>query len=165
MSRSANILGIVAIVGSVMMIASVFLTWVQIQIEVLEFDFKLTGWEVFFDWRDVIQLKYAIVPLLSLICGIIVLALMTIVTFNNRGNYRKMNIILGAITMILALVIIIYSFMFMNKTWDYAIITIRLMNYLKVGFWLNMAGSFLAFVGGLVPILKKGKLPKPIVAE
>ncbi len=67
--------------------------------------------------------------------------------------------------MILALVIIIYSFMFMNKTWDYAIITIRLVNYLKVGFWLNMAGSFLAFVGGLVPILKKGKLPKPIVAE
>jgi len=165
MSRSANILGVIAIVGSVMMIASVFLTWVQIQIEVLEFDFKLTGWEVFFDWRDVIKLKYAIVPLLSLICGIIVLVLMTIVTFNNRGNYRKMNIILGAITMILALVIIIYSFMFMNKTWDYAIITIRLVNYLKVGFWLNMAGSFLAFVGGLVPILKKGKLPKPIVAE
>ncbi|MBE6523085.1 MAG: hypothetical protein E7Z62_08215 [Thermoplasmata archaeon] len=165
MSRSANILGVIAIVGSVMMIASVFLTWVQIQIEVLEFNFKLTGWEVFFDWRDVIKLKYAIVPLLSLICGIIVLVLMTIVTFNNRGNYRKMNIILGAITMILALVIIIYSFMFMNKTWDYAIITIRLVNYLKVGFWLNMAGSFLAFVGGLVPILKKGKLPKPIVAE
>lgn len=165
MSRSANILGVIAIVGSVMMIASVFLTWVQIQIEVLEFDFKLTGWEVFFDWRDVIKLKYAIVPLLSLICGIIVLVLMTIVTFNNRGNYRKMNIILGAITMILALVIIIYSFLFMNKTWDYAIITIRLVNYLKVGFWLNMAGSFLAFVGGLVPILKKGKLPKPIVAE
>ena len=165
MSRSANVLGVIAIVGSVMMIASVFLTWVQIQIEVLEFDFKLTGWEVFFDWRDVIKLKYAIVPLLSLICGIIVLVLMTIVTFNNHGNYRKMNIILGAITMILALVIIIYSFMFMNKTWDYAIITIRLVNYLKVGFWLNMAGSFLAFVGGLVPILKKGKLPKPIVAE
>lgn len=165
MSRSANVLGVIAIVGSVMMIASVFLTWVQIQIEVLEFDFKLTGWEVFFDWRDVIKLKYAIVPLLSLICGIIVLVLMTIVTFNNRGNYRKMNIILGAITMILALVIIIYSFLFMNKTWDYAIITIRLVNYLKVGFWLNMAGSFLAFVGGLVPILKKGKLPKPIVTE
>jgi hypothetical protein len=165
MSRSASILGIVAIVGSVMMITSVFLTWVQIQIEVIDFDFKLTGWEVFFDWRDIIQLKYAIVPLLSLICGIIVLVLMTIVTFNNRGNYRKMNIILGAITMVLALVIIIYSYMFMNKTWDYAIITIRLVNYLKVGFWLNMAGSFLAFVGGLVPILKKGKLPKPIVTE
>ncbi len=165
MSKSANVLGVIAIVGSVMMIASVFLTWVQIQIEVIDFDFKLTGWEVFFDWRDVIKLKYAIVPLLSLICGIIVLVLMTIVTFNNRGNYRKMNIILGAITMILALVIIIYSFLFMNKTWDYAIITIRLVNYLKVGFWLNMAGSFLAFVGGLVPILKKGKLPKPIVTE
>ena len=160
MSRNANILGVVAIVGSVMMIASVFLTWVQIEIEALDFDFTLTGWEVFYEWGDTISMKYAIVPLLSLICGIIVLALMAIVTFFNHGNYRKMNIVIGAITMVLALVIIIYSILFMNKSWDLFIITINLSDYLKYGFWLNMAGSFLAFVGGLVPVLKKGKLPK-----
>ena len=150
--RDTGYLGIIGIIGGILMIVGVFLNWIYVDVYLTDID--LTGWEVFDEWRDTIGLKYAVVPLLALICGILVFIMMTACTFDNKIKYWKTNMVLCWATIILSVILIIYSILFATKEWDFRIVTIRLYKYLDIGFWMTMVGSIAALLGGFVPIIK-----------
>lgn len=149
-------LSVAAVVGAIMMIISVFFTWVDVNIADVHV-FSLTGWEIFDEWRDVLDLKNAILPVLSIICGVLVMIMMGVILLDDKDKYRKLNMILGLATSILSICMMIYALVVTQKEWSFLFITIRLFDYLVFGFWITVAGSAISFLGGLIPFLMNVK--------
>ena len=149
-------LSVAAVVGAIMMIISVFFTWVDVNIAGVHV-FSLTGWEIFDEWRDVLDLKNAILPVLSIICGVLVMIMMGVILLDDKDKYRKLNMILGLATSILSICMMVYALVVTQKEWSFLFITIRLFDYLVFGFWITVAGSAISFLGGLIPFLMNVK--------
>jgi hypothetical protein len=149
-------LSVAAVVGAIMMIISVFFTWVDVNIAGFHV-FSLTGWEIFDEWRDVLDLKNAILPVLSIICGVLVMIMMGVILLDDKDKYRKLNMILGLATSILSICMMVYALVVTQKEWSFLFITIRLFDYLVLGFWITVAGSAISFLGGLIPFLMNVK--------
>ena len=148
--KNMNLLGIIAIIGAVILIVGVFLTWLSIG------DATASGWKVYTDAKDS-DMKYTFVPLLALICGIISLVLMIVPTFMNVDKFKQINVILGLIALILAIVVVICGILFYTQSWTVLGTTIKLTNIYKIGigFWLVLIGGIITMVGGLMPIIKE----------
>ncbi|MBQ4368535.1 MAG: hypothetical protein II805_02030 [Candidatus Methanomethylophilus sp.] len=148
--KNMNLLGIIAIIGAVILIVGVFLTWLSIG------DATASGWKVYTDAKDS-DLKYTFVPLLALICGIISLVLMIVPTFMNVDKFKQINVILGLIALILAIVVVICGILFYTQSWTAFGVTIKLTDIYKIGigFWLVLIGGIITMVGGLMPIIKE----------
>lgn len=148
--KNMNLLGIIAIIGAVILIVGVFLTWLSIG------DATASGWKVYTDAKDS-GMKYTFVPLVALICGIISLVLMIVPTFMNVDKFKQINVILGLIALILAIVVVICGILFYTQSWTAYGITVKLTDIYKIGigFWLVLIGGIITMVGGLMPIIKE----------
>ena len=148
--KNMNLLGIIAIIGAVILIVGVFLTWLSIG------DATASGWKVYTDAKDS-GMKYTFVPLVALICGIISLVLMIVPTFMNVDKFKQINVILGLIALILAIVVVICGILFYTQSWTAFGVTIKLTDIYKIGigFWLVLIGGIITMVGGLMPIIKE----------
>ncbi len=148
--KNMNLLGIIAIIGAVILIVGVFLTWLSIG------DATASGWKVYTDAKDS-DMKYTFVPLVALICGIISLVLMIVPTFMNVDKFKQINVILGLIALILAIVVVICGILFYTQSWTAYGVTIKLTDIYKIGigFWLVLIGGIITMVGGLMPIIKE----------
>ena len=155
-SKNLNLLGIIAIIGAVLLVVGVFMTW-------LSNDFATySGWKVFNN-EDGIKdaIKYGYVPILALVCGIISLVLMIVPTVMNVDKFKQINDILGIIALILAIVVIILGLLWYTQSIDVVSIfglkyTAKLTELYSVGtgFWLTIVGAVITAVGGLMPIVK-----------
>ena len=148
--KNMNLLGIIAIIGAVILIVGVFLTWLSIG------DATASGWKVYTDAKDS-DMKDTFVPLVALICGIISLVLMIVPTFMNVDKFKQINVILGLIALILAIVVVICGILFYTQSWTAFGVTIKLTDIYKIGigFWLVLIGGIITMVGGLMPIIKE----------
>ncbi len=149
-AKNLNLLGIISIVGAIIVIVGVFMTWLATDL----LDYTISGWELYTEWTDVLDTKYTFLPLADLIFGIIIIVMMIIPTFCNIDRFKKANNIIGLITVIAAVVMLIISGLFIIKDIDIWLITIHMGNHLKIGFWLTLVGTALIIVGGFMPIVK-----------
>jgi len=148
-----GLFGIIGVIGGILMIFSAFHVWVEIEL----WDYTLldiTGIEIFREWTDIIDMKYAILPVFTIVCGFVVIIMMAVTILDDNERYRKLNIALGFATIVLSIVVIIYSILFVNKTWDFWGWTIHLSDYLAIGFWISMVGSVASLLGGFVPLFR-----------
>lgn len=147
MASNINILGIIGIVGAILMIVSVFLTWAEINL--ILFKGTATGWEIFTD-SNLSKLDYSFTPLVALISGIVSLVAMILPTFANSDSLKKTNNILGIVSLIIAIVVIVLGILFMTQSWE----GISMMDYIQYGFWLTLIGAIIVVIGGIMPLAK-----------
>lgn len=155
-TKDMNFLGIIAILGAVLMIIGVFLTWGTLDLSI--FGSKaLSGMDFFNKVSGVVDgTKFTWVPLVALICGIISLLLMILPTFVNTEKFQQINNILGIVALVAALVVIIFGILFITQSFDNGLTTYKFGEVYKtgIGFWLTLIGAIITFVGGIMPILK-----------
>ena len=154
-TKDMNFLGIIAIVGAILMVIGVFLTWGTI--DLLIQTKSLTGMD-FFNKGDYVLdgTKYTWVPLVSLICGIVALLAMILPTFFNTEQFKQINNILGIVALVLALLIIIFGILFATQSFTYLGTSHSFTYYYKlgIGYWFVIIGAVITFIGGIMPILK-----------
>lgn len=164
--KNMNLLGIIAFVGSILIIVGAFLTWINAP------GMTYSGWEMFTTDDEYIKgftagglvfsgVHYTFLPLLGLICGIISLLLMIVPTFMNVEKFENINNILGIVTLVLSLVIVILGILFITQSvsMDYSsIITTKKLfeGDVKVGIgvWFTIIGAAITLIGGAMPIVK-----------
>ena len=157
-TKDMNFLGIVGIVGAVILVLGVFLTWGSYENFIGE-TIKLTGMD-FFNGKGMDGTKFTWVPLVALICGIISLLLMILPTFVNVEKFQQINNILGIVALVAALLVIIFGILFITQefTYDWGItkFTKKFTDFysLGIGYWLTLIGAIITFIGGIMPILK-----------
>ncbi|MBP5734887.1 MAG: hypothetical protein J6W53_03620 [Candidatus Methanomethylophilaceae archaeon] len=153
-TKDMNFLGIIAIVGALLMVIGVFLTWGSYD-NILGETVKVTGMD-FFNDKGMDGTKYTWVPLVALICGIISLLLMILPTFMNVEKFQQINNILGIVALILALLVIIFGILFATQSFTYLGTSHSFTYYYKlgIGYWFVIIGAVITFIGGIMPILK-----------
>ena len=154
-SKDMNFLGIVGIVGAILMVIGVFLTWGSY--DTFLGTVNLSGMD-FFNKVDGVYsgTKYTWVPLVSLLCGIISILLMILPTFMNGDNLKQINNILGIVALVLALLVIIFGILFATQSFTYLGTSHSFTYYYKlgIGYWFVIIGAVITFIGGIMPILK-----------
>ena len=155
-TKDMNFLGIIAIVGALLMVIGVFLTWGTLDLSI--FGSKaLSGMDFFNKVNGVVDgTKYTWVPLVALICGIIALLVMILPTFFNTEQFKQINNILGIVALVLSLLVIIFGILFITQSFDNGLTTYKFGDVYKIGigFWLTLVGAIITFIGGVMPILK-----------
>ncbi len=155
-TKDMNFLGIIAIVGAILMVIGVFLTWGSYD-ALLGGTVKLSGMDFFNKVSGVYSgTKFTWVPLVALICGIISLLVMILPTFMNNDNLKPINNILGIVALVLSLLVIIFGILFITQTFENAYVSVKFGDMYKtgIGFWLTLIGAIITFIGGIMPILK-----------
>lgn len=163
-----NVLGIIGIIGALLMIIGVFLSWMTFSYtfpivgsETIDY----SGMDVFggdlisigsfsISFSDITSYSYA--PIVALACGIISLIMTIVPTVFNKGKIGK---ILGALALILAIVTVVISFLYygdvsgyeFNESFDIYHITLSI----GTGLWIVIAGSIITILGGILDIAKK----------
>ena len=160
--KNMNLLGIIALLGSILMIVGVFLVWMKTP------GTNYTGMDIFNKIDTFIEggygfsgLKYTFVPLVALICGIISLLLMILPTFMNMSNFQQINNILGIVALVLSVVVVIFGLLFGLQEATITVMGAETKLGLfaghvtaKAGYWLTMVGAVITLVGGAMPIVK-----------
>lgn len=154
--KNLNLLGIIAIIGAVLLIVGVFVTWMS---SVNTY----SGWDIVSNKNNIKDIiGYGYCPLVALICGIISLALMIVPTVMNVDKFKKINDILGIVALILAIVVIIVGILWYTQSVEYTPgfppvrISAKLTELYDIGagFWLTLIGAIITAIGGLMPIIK-----------
>ncbi len=153
-SSNINILGIIGIVGAILMIVGVFLTWADFNIAGVLSLGTLSGWDIFSNSDVGNIVDYTFTPLVALIGGILAIVLMVIPTFANTETMQKASNILGIVSIIIAIAVIVLGILFMTQSWDVLGKNISMMSYIQYGFWLTLIGAIITAIGGIMPIAK-----------
>lgn len=162
-TKNINLLGIIALVGAIILVAGVFVGWLSFSVGGTTTTW--TGWNVYNNATiNHVSLDpkmgYTFVPLVALICGIISLLLMIVPTVMNVDKFKKINDILGIIALVCALVVVICGLLFYTQSWTVSSllgsVTYKLTDVYTIGagFWLVLVGGIITLVGGLMPIIK-----------
>ena len=146
-TNNLNLLGMIGLVGAVMMICGTFMTWIGKPL-------YLSGWDFFIKWTEILKIKNTFLPVLDVILGAVIFALMILPTFCNKDHFRKLNIIFGLTTAVLAAALLILSVLFMVKEITVMFFPIRIIDYLDIGFWMTFAGTVAVLIGGFMPLAK-----------
>lgn len=151
--KSVNWLGVIAIIGALLMIIGVFLSWADVNI--FGYTEGASGLDVFTD-DDFIGVSYTFAPIVSLVCGIICLIGMIIPMVLPAKNIGKGLSILG---LILAIVTIIVTALYYSSLGgeDYVLISYGA----GVGVWVVIVGAVLVIIGGLIDFFVKPKQSEP----
>ena len=144
--KDTNPLGIVGLIGAIILVLGVFLTWLTLDLGI----FGTTTWNGLdvFGGKDSLDVDYNFVPLVALICGIISLLLMLVPTFMNVDKYKDINNILGIVVLILSLVVVICGILFYTQKNLTDVFSIG------IGFWFVLIGGIITLIGGAMPIVK-----------
>ena len=162
-SGNVNWMGIIGLIGSVLMIAGVFLTWAEMNISILGFSSSVTmsGIDVFSgtvtiegqEFTDV-EFDYAYAPIVCLVAG--VLSLITTIIPIVYNKIPTINRILGAVSLILAIVALVLAIMFNGQmdAVDFEGLASASVSA-GTGVWVCVAGGVLLAIGAIVDIAKK----------
>ncbi|MBQ8179723.1 MAG: hypothetical protein IJ026_04690 [Candidatus Methanomethylophilaceae archaeon] len=150
----ANVMGIVGIIGAILMIVGVFLSWIDIETVILgnsSVD-SYSGWAIS-DWEYADELEYSYAPILALACGVIALITTVLPMFVKD---EKIGMILGIVSLLLAIVAVVIMFLFKGDMTDavdagfLGSVTVSV----GIGFWLAMVGAIITALGGILDIVK-----------
>lgn len=146
-----NILGIVALVGALLMIVGVFVTWVTMDITALGMTVSTdyTGWNVYSDERFS-DAEYNYAPLVALIAGIVAFftAILPIVLKKPTANR-----LLGVISLILGVVALVLMILFHGQMDSINLIDLASFTVSAgTGLWIAIAGSILLILGAIIDI-------------
>ena len=162
-SGNVNWMGIIGLIGSVLMIAGVFLTWAEMNISILGFSSSVTmsGMDVFSgtvtiegqEFTDV-EFDYAYAPIVCLVAG--VLSLITTIIPIVYNKIPTINRILGAVSLIHAIVALVLAIMFNGQmdAVDFEGLASASVSA-GTGVWVCVAGGVLLAIGAIVDIAKK----------
>ena len=162
-SGNVNWMGIIGLIGAVLMIAGVFLTWAEMNISILGFSSSVTmsGMDVFNgtvtiegqEFSDV-EFDYAYAPIVCLVAG--VLSLITTIIPIVYNKIPTINRILGAVSLILAIVALVLAIMFNGQmdAVDFEGLASASVSA-GTGVWVCVAGGVLLAIGAIVDIAKK----------
>lgn len=155
--KNNNIVGIVGLLGAVLLIVGVFLTWIDLDFSSLlgSASESYSGMDVYSNddgYFDDITYGYA--PLVALIAGIV--ALITTIApmfYHNDGVWKA----LGVVTLILGIVTVILGFLFRGDVTDGFEIGGLMKASVSVGagLWVCIAGGILLIIGAIIDIVKK----------
>lgn len=154
----ANILGIIGLLGAILMIIGVFLSWADASASTILGDLEkstYSGWTIF-SGENFSDFAYNYVPLVALIAGIVALitTILPIVLHNPMVNR-----ILGIVSLILAIITIILVVLFNGDIANYQfdIIVASAKMTTGIGAWLSLAGAAILAIGGIIDIANKYK--------
>lgn len=147
--KNSNPLGIIGLIGAIILVVGVFLNWLTLDAWILGTT-TWTGLDVFQGAHNLgdTDIKYTFVPLVALICGIIALVIMLVPTLKNDEKFQNINNILGILTLVLAIVVVIFGILFYTQEDLTKVFSIG------IGFWLVIIGGIITMIGGLMPIVK-----------
>lgn len=164
-TKKFNVLGIIGIIGAILMIAGVFVSWLDISITGFgqAFSESYTGMDIYsgdiiseldIGFSDITSYYYA--PVVALACGIISIIATIVSTVYCKGKVGK---IMGAIALILAIVALVLGFLYYGDVGDYqfteSILGITASLTIGSGLWIVIAGAVITIIGGIVDIAKK----------
>lgn len=161
-------MGIIGLIGSVLMIAGVFLVWAEMTVSIsipiigdYSSSITMSGMDVFNgtvtiegqEFSDV-EFDYAYAPIVCLVAG--VLSLITTIIPIVYNKIPTINRILGAVSLILAIVALVLAIMFNGQmdAVDFEGLASASVSA-GTGVWVCVAGGVLLAIGAIVDIAKK----------
>lgn len=151
--KSVNWLGVIAIIGALLMIIGVFLSWYTVS--GMGESETASGWEIATDGDGVFNYSYA--PYVSLVCGIICLIGMIVPMVLPAKNIGKGLSILG---LILAIVTIIVAALYASDAPSLNLGDLGRMG-VGAGVWVVIVGAVLTVIGGIIDFFVKPKQSEP----
>ena len=140
----SNLFGILAIVGGLLMIVGVFMDWV-----VFDFGFlgteTVSGMEVLDELESDEVSMYA--PMIALVIGVVSLLVGGVSLLGKADDMKR---IMSIATIILAIIFVIFAFMFNGELSgdDFGIVKAG------AGLWIALVGGIVSAVGGVLGIVK-----------
>lgn len=164
-TKKFNALGIIGIIGAILMIAGVFVSWLDVSMSGLgqTFTESYSGIDIYsgniisnldIGFDDITSYYYA--PIVALACGIISIIATIVSTVYCKGNVGK---VMGAIALILAIVALILGFLYYGDVEKYqfseSFLGISASLTIGYGLWIVIAGAIITVIGGIIDIAKK----------
>lgn len=154
----ANILGIIGLLGAILMIIGVFVSWADISASTViggSIQKSYSGWTIF-SGEDFSDFAYNYVPLVALIAGIVAFVTTILPIILHKPMVNR---ILGIISLILAIVTIILVVLFNGDIAEYQIdiLVASAKMTTGIGAWLSLAGAAILAIGGIIDIANKYK--------
>ena len=140
----SNLFGILAIVGGLLMIVGVFMDWVVFDLGFLGTE-TVSGMEVLDELGSDEVSMYA--PMIALVIGVVSLLVGGVSLLGKADDMKR---IMSIATIILAIVVVIFAFMFNGELSgdDFGIVEAG------TGLWIALVGGIVSAVGGVLGIVK-----------
>ena len=140
----SNLFGILAIVGGLLMIVGVFMDWVVFDLGFLGTE-TVSGMEVLDELESDEVSMYA--PMIALVIGVVSLLVGGVSLLGKADDMKR---IMSIATIILAIVVVIFAFMFNGELSDddFGIVEAG------AGLWIALVGGIVSAVGGVLGIVK-----------
>lgn len=140
----SNLFGILAIVGGLLMIVGVFMDWVVFDLGFLGTE-TVSGMEVLDELGSDEVSMYA--PMIALVIGVVSLLVGGVSLLGKADDMKR---IMSIATIILAIIVVIFAFMFNGELSgdDFGIVEAG------AGLWIALVGGIVSAVGGVLGIVK-----------
>lgn len=140
----SNLFGILAIVGGLLMIVGVFMDWVVFDLGFLGTE-TVSGMEVLDELGSDEVSMYA--PMIALVIGVVSLLVGGVSLLGKADDMKR---IMSIATIILAIIVVVFAFMFNGELSgdDYGIVEAG------AGLWIALVGGIVSAVGGVLGIVK-----------
>lgn len=140
----SNLFGILAIVGGLLMIVGVFMDWVVFDLGFLGTE-TVSGMEVLDELGSDEVSMYA--PMIALVIGVVSLLMGGVSLLGKADDMKR---IMSIATIILAIIVVIFAFMFNGELSgdDFGIVEAG------AGLWIALVGGIVSAVGGVLGIVK-----------
>ena len=140
----SNLFGILAIVGGLLMIVGVVMDWVVFDLGFLGTE-TVSGMEVLDELESDEVSMYA--PMIALVIGVVSLLVGGVSLLGKADDMKR---IMSIATIILAIVVVIFAFMFNGELSgdDFGIVEAG------AGLWIALVGGLVSAVGGVLGIVK-----------
>ena len=140
----SNLFGILAIVGGLLMIVGVFMDWVVFDLGLLGTE-TISGMEVLDELESDEVSMYA--PMIALVIGVVSLLVGGVSLLGKADDMKR---IMSIATIILAIIVVIFAFMFNGEVSDddFGIVEAG------AGLWIALVGGIVSAVGGVLGIVK-----------
>ncbi len=151
-----NIVGIIGLLGAILLIVSVFLTWTDISVSSIigGKTESFTGMDIYSNddgWFD--DLSYGYAPIVALIAGIVALITTIVPMFYKNDKVWK---VMGVLSLVLGIVAVILGFLFKGDVTDSINLVVASASVeVGIGLWLAVAGGILLILGAIIDIVKK----------
>ena len=153
----ANILGLVGLLGAILMIVGVFLSWIDISTVIASFSEteSYSGWTVVTD-EEFSELAYNYAPIVALVAGVTAILTTILPTVLHMENIGR---ILGIVSLILAIVTIVLIVVYNGEvgSFDFTFIGVGVKASTGIGAWISLAGGAILAIGGIIDIIGKVK--------
>jgi len=146
-----NILGILALIGAILMIVGVFISWVSLDIIILGSE-DYSGWQVYSD-EMFSDAEYNYAPLVTLVAGIVAFftAVLPIVLKKPAVNRA-----LGVVSLILGIVALVLMVLFYGQMDSISFGSLASLSAnAGMGLWISLVGAVLLVLGAIVDIAGK----------